>query len=239
MNEEFNPNSIDNRRERDQMGLDLFVYNLKENSFNDAVNELIETLKSDLNTEITEFLEFQEKEENANQNYQLDTYFLEEKLLALSEMNIVYIYKDFEINVKRLIGAAYGVETKNFYKWEIIKDFFKTRKIKIADLDGYQEINDLREVNNSIKHSTISISKKINGIKEFSKLKHMRHYELSEFFARIKNFPNKFLEALTKVIYKDLYEFSDNRLERNAELYARRMDKETADKFIEYLRTKY
>ncbi|SFG03339.1 hypothetical protein SAMN04488033_1224 [Salegentibacter agarivorans] len=239
MNEEFNPNSFENQREMDKIGLELFVHNLKENSFNDAVNELITNLKTELNKEITEFLEFQEQEENAHQNYHLDTYFLEDKLLALSEMNIVYAYKDFEINLKKLISAAYGIEIKEFYKWDSVTDFLRSKKIRYSELNAYQEINDLRKVNNSIKHSTKHIDNKIKSISEFSDLKYMRHYELSAFFKRIKDCPNKFLEALSSEIYRNLYEFNDDRLNKIAELYSLRMDKETATRFMKYLKQKY
>jgi len=239
MDEEFNPNSIDDIRERNKIGLELFVHNLKENSFNDAVNELVKSLQSDLSEEITEFLEFQGKEENRQEIYHLDTYYLEEKLLALSEMNVVYAYKDFEINIKRLVGAAYGIDTKEFYKWETITDFLKSKNIKYSELNSYQEINDLRKVNNSIKHSTKNIDSKIKSISEFSKLEYMGHYELSAFFNRIKTCPMKYLEALSTEIYKNLYEFDDGRLENIAELYSLRMNKEIATRFIKFLKKKY
>jgi len=217
-----NPNSIEHYRETSKIGLELFVHNLKENSFKDAVSELIDDLQSKLNTQITEFLKFQEQDDNANQNYHLDTYYMEDKLLALSEMNVVYSYKDFEINIKKLIGASYGIDTKDFYRWNIITDFLKSKNIKYSELKGYQEINQLRKVNNSIKHATKGIDKDIKSISEFSELKHMRHYELSDFFNRVKEFPNEFLDALSSEIYKNLYDFDNERLKIIAELYANR-----------------
>lgn len=234
-----NPNSIESYRETSKIGLELFVVNLKENSFKDAVSELINNLQTKLNSEISEFLEFQEEDDNANQSYHLDTYYMEDKLLALSEMNVAYLYKDFEINIKKLIGASYGIDTKEFYKWNIITDFLKSKNIKYSELNGYQEISQLRKVNNSIKHATKGIDKDIKSISEFSELNHMRHYELSDFFNRVKVFPNKFLDALSSEIYKNLYEFDNDRLKNIAELYAKRMDKETAYKFIEELKKFY
>ena len=239
MNNLDNPNSIEHYRETSKIGLELFVHNLKENSFKDAVSELIDNLQTKLNDEISEFLEFQKQDENANQNYHLDTYYMEDKLLALSEMNVVYSYKDFEINLKKLIGASYGIDTKEFYRWNIITDFLKSKNIEYSELKGYQEVNQLRKVNNSIKHATKGIDKDIKSISEFSELNYMRHYELSDFFNRVKEFPNKFLDALSSEIYQNLYDFDNDRLRKIAELYAKRMDKETAYKFIEELKKIY
>lgn len=231
--------SIEHYRERKKMDLELFVQNLKENSFKDAVSDLIDSLETKLNDEVSDFLEFLKQDENANQNYHLDTYSMEDKLLALSEMNVVYSYKDFEISIKKLIGHFYGIDTKQLYRWGAITDFLKSKNIKYSELKGYNEVNQLRKVNNLIKHTTKEIDEKIKSISEFSQLNYMRHYELSDFFNRIKEFPYLFLDALSSEIYKDLYDFDNDRLRDIAELYAKRMDKETAYKFIEELKKNY
>jgi len=205
MSKSENPNSITNNIEINKIHLALFVEKLKNNSFNDSVDGLISRLQSELEKKNAEFLNFLEEGNNANQGYYLDTNFLEDRLLALSEMKVVYAYKNFEINIKQLIGGAYGVDTKIFYEWKEITTFLKSKEIEYIHLKGYQEILDLRNVNNSIKHSTHGIDNKIKYILEFSKINQMRHFELSEFLDRIKDFPNKFLDDLSSKISDNLY----------------------------------
>jgi hypothetical protein len=239
MTENFNPEQIDYYRETYKIGLDMFTFNLKQNTFDESVSEVVRKLQAELNEEIENYIEIQYDPKNTGQTYALDIDYLEDKLLALIEMNIVYVYKDFEINLKKLISASYNVNAKEFYKWENVANFLKSKNIKITDLIGFEEINQLRIVNNSVKHSTSIIDEKVKKISEFVELKYMRHNELIQFYKRTKDFPFKFLCSLSTEIYKDLYEFNDNRLSKIAELYALRMDKETAQKFIELLNTKY
>lgn len=204
---------IEFERETSKIELGLFVEKLKENSFSKAVFDQIEKLQNELNDTITDFLNAQEESNQNEYYYHLDTGFLEDKLSALSEMNIVYAFKDFEINIKNLLRAAYGIDTHQFYKWEEILKFLQSKNIKPSELKGYQEINDLRKLNNHIKHSTSQkIDNDITSIPEFKELRYLRHYELTEFFNRVKDFPYIFLDALSTEIYKDLYEFDENRL---------------------------
>lgn len=239
MSKNLNTEEIDFYRETYKLGLETFTLNLKQNTFDDSVNQVIAKLQEELNQEIEDYIEIQYDSKNSGEIYSLDIDYLEDKLLALIEMNIVYVYKDFEINLKKLISASYGINTKEFYKWDNIINFLKSKNIKYNELAGYEEINQLRMVNNSIKHSTSVIDEKVRKIPEFVDLKYMRHYELIAFFKRTKDFPYKFLCVLSTEIYKDLYEFNDVRLNKIAELYALRMDKNTAQRFIEFLNKKY
>jgi len=231
---------IEFEREISKIGLETFVDNLKENSFSNTVFEQTEKLQKELNETVTEFLKAQEKSDQDEYYFQLDTIFLEDKLSALSEMNIVYAYKEFEINLKKLIGAAYGMDTREFYKWESIISFLKSKNIKPSELNGFQEINDLRKVNNHIKHSNShEINDKIKSIAEFRELKYLRHYELTDFFNRIKNFSYTFLYSISTEIYMNLYEFDSNRLKQIARLFAVRMDKNTAELFVKKIKKLY
>ncbi len=239
MSKILTPEEIEFQRETYIIGLETFTLYLKQNTFDDSIGELIKKLQNELNEEIENFIEIQYDSKNAGQVYSLDIEYLEDRLLALTEMNIVYVYKDFEINLKKLIKASYNVNAKEFYKWENIINFLRSKNIKHTELTGYQEINELRIVNNSIKHSTSMIDDKVKKISEFKELKYMGHNELISFFKRVKDFPYKFISELSSEIFKDLYEFDENRLDKIAELYALRMDKKNAEKFIKLLKLKY
>jgi hypothetical protein len=229
------PHEIESNREYSKIYLQQFVDNLNAENFIDSVEEIINTLDEQLTNELNNFYEFQR---NNPEGYSVDTDYLEDKLRALTEMNIVYSYKEFEINLKRLIKMTYKVDTKELFKWESIKAFLKTKNINITTLKGYNEVDQLRQVNNSIKHSS-SIDDKIKGIKEFKGREHVNYSNLYKFHKRVKKQPYIFLQSLSDSIYDNLYVFDENRLEKIAELYAERMDKDTAVKFIEYLKTKY
>jgi len=228
---------IYDKRETDKIGLQMFVEQLNDNNFEESVSNEFAQLKEQLDEEINEFIKSQEEPDNFD--YFLDTQFLEDKLLALVEMKIVYLYKNLEINIKRLLSASYKVKTKDFYQWERLKQFIKDKNIKLNEIDEYQKIDQLRKVNNFIKHSSSKISEDLKSISEFSDLKRLRHYELDEFYERVKFAPFKFLLSLSDKIYQDLYEFNDTRLDNISELLALRMDEETAAKFIEKLKNKY
>jgi len=233
------PDEIESIRETSKIGLELFVYNIKENSFSSAVFEETGKLQQELNKQVKEFIS-QQAENQYDEFYYLDTEFLEDKLTALSEMNIVYAYKDFEINVKKLLESTYKIGVKEFYKWESILSFLKSKGIKPSTLKGFEEIDQLRQLNNHIKHCTSqSITPKINNIQEFKDLRYLRHYELTEFFNRINNYPYIFLENLSAEIYKNLYEFDTIRIQSIAEMFALRMDKQSANTFIEELKKFY
>ena len=233
----INKQEIHDKRETDRIGLQMFADHLNDKNFEESVSTEFNHLKIQLNEEINEHL--QSLEEGINFDYYLDTQFFEDKLLALVEMKIVYLYKNFEINVKRLISASYKAKIEDFYQWERLKDFIKSKSIKLNEIEGYQEVDELRKVNNAIKHSTGKISDGLKSILEFKESKRLTHYDLDEFYDRAKDSPLKFLQSLSDKIYQDLYEFSESRLENISELFALRMDHDTAMEFIEKLKNKY
>lgn len=233
----MNPEEIHHQRETYKIGLETYTIDLNRNHFDESINKVIQDYQNELNKEIQNFEDLQN--ENPNEYYYLDIDYLENKLLALSEMNVVYAYKDFEINLKKLISASYGLSSKEFYKWENVLNFLKSKGIKYKNIEGYQDVNELRLVNNYIKHSNSLIDDNLKKINEFSDLKYMEHINLINFFKRTKNSTYTFLSNLSDEIYKDLYEFSDERLNHIAQLFALRMDKSTSKKFINYLESKY
>lgn len=233
-----NQSSLECDRESKKRDLEFFMENLKENNFENAISNSITILNLEIQNEFLKFIERQVEDDYDGQGYHLDTSSQEEKLLALNEMNIVYMYKVFEINIKSLIGFSYGVNLKDLYKWRQIGKFFKSKNIYLSNLIGYQEIDELRRVNNSIKHhSTQYIDQDIRNIKEFSEIEFFKHNYLFEFNERVKYFPYKFLDCLAQEISKNLYEFNNERLHEIADDCKKRDDK-TILKLIEYLKPK-
>lgn len=198
---------MDFEKESKKHALMTFTDNLKENIFNQVVFSFYNQLKKELNERVKEYVQLQEKCGGDNFDYYLGIDDFEIKLSTISEMNIVYSYKEFEINVKRLLGGAYNKKSEGLYNWHELKAFLKSKNIKLSDLEGYNEVNQIRKVNNHIKHSADNkIDDKIKGIEEFKDCKYLRYYELDDFFERVKNSPYVLLESLAEAICKDLFD---------------------------------
>lgn len=231
----MNPQEIEDNREWSKIYLQQFVDNLKGNTFIEAVENLIKQFNSELSKEIEDHIE---AENEFQQPLHLDTDYWEDKLLALTEMNIVYAYKEFEVNLKRLIKMTYKIDTRDLFRWQSIEVFLKSKGIKLSTLKSFKEVNEIRLVNNSIKHSN-KIENELKKIAEFKSREYMDYNSLYKFYHRVKNHPYIFLEDLSTHIYDNLYNFDEKRLDFIANLYAERMDKESAIKFMELLKTKY
>lgn len=154
-------------------------------------------------------------------------------------MKVIYAYKLFELNAKRLVKLFYPkVPVRNLFQWEVLKDFFKSKNIKFSEIDSFSELNDLRKVNNNLKHSCI-VDKEILKIKEFTKEGSYNYNELEAFYERVNKAPVKFLQSLANAIKKERFVFDDERIENIAHEFAKRMEPELAERFIQKLNAKY
>ncbi len=84
---------------------------------------------------------------------QIEVASLRESLSSLGEMRIVYLYKCIEISIKNMLYTAYRIKPDEF-RWKDDKIIILEEKgISTKGINGYDEINELRKVNNTIKHS--------------------------------------------------------------------------------------
>ena len=237
----MSPEEIHYQRESNKIGLETFTLNLQDNNYGNSVKELVNSMQTELDEKVFEYIVFQESKGNdMSHMYYLDTEYLEDRLMALSEMNVVYTFRNFEVHLKKLITAAYSVSPKEFHRWDKITSFLRSKSIKFDEFEGYIEVIQLQKINNSIKHSFNLVNDKTQKIPEFTDTPFgSLHDKLNEFIERIKDKPYKFLEKLSNEIYKDLYEFDSARIDHIAELFALRMDKNTANEFARCLKSKY
>lgn len=154
---------------------------------------------------------------------------LEEQLLAIKEMKIVSLYKNIEILLKEMIVTAFPTETKgDLFKWDNMKTLFRLKGINFTKLPEYEFVNQLRLVNNNIKHSSeISSEIKKQGIVEFKVGDELTAKSLDDFYQRIKGHMKPFLKGVADGIYSNLFEFDDSRIEMIAKEYAQVMDDST------------
>ncbi|MEN5436709.1 hypothetical protein ABE545_23975 [Sphingobacterium faecium] len=161
---------------------------------------------------------------------EIEANWLNEHLIALSEMKVVYLFKNVEITIKYLIHKAYPeIDTRDFFQWNNINSYFKSINIKISDFNGYTEVNELRKVNNNIKHKNI-INEEITKIKEFIGERQFTYQNLDDFVIRIKPKVQNFIKLLGDAIINDLYFFDNNRIKMISDNFKSRMDSQTLHK---------
>lgn len=219
------------KREINKYQLHTFYTNYPNNHFDSIVRKVTEQIvkeKKELSLN---------REDDIKKRFliEMQIYLLESELLAITQMRIIYAYKQFEIQLKKLISVSYGIEEKNFYKWQSVVDFLYSKNIDIKRFENYQNIQEILELNNSIKHSPELINKRTQNILEFRKQKSANANIINEFYERTMNSPKDFITELAKEIDKDLYEFDDYRLDLMAEDINKRMDNETKNKFLKSL----
>jgi hypothetical protein len=231
--------SIEERREKSKLGLEMFFLDVQNNFYDRISDEAIKSFEIKVNEAEGRKIENQ-PEEYFTHTKTMEIFFLQEELRAIAEMKILYAYKNFEIKLKFLLGAAYGINTSKIFKWETIVEFLKEKNINISDIKANQEISELRNTNNVLKHTdNLHEDNRTNNIKEFKKLKAIGYKNLLAFYSRIEKAPITFISSLSSSIYKDLYVFDEDRLDIEAEKLALRMTEEEAKIFIKKFQDKY
>lgn len=226
------------------------------NSFETATDEIINSFYKDLEILIKKDNELETKisvnyaktktYETEEQQYLIDeqldcerqSEYINTYLNSLLEMRIIYLFKSLELNIKYLIKTAYpDMDVKPLFKWESIKDFFKSRGIDISKIDGYLECVQLKKINNCIKHNG-NINEEIQSISEFNGHSYLKHEQLETFYKRVNQKVKMFCVNLKEEIKADLYVFSNERLIKLTEDFYERMDDKTLEEFIEKLKAK-
>jgi hypothetical protein len=163
-----------------------------------------------------------------------DTQMLEEQKLSIETMRLVYLYKSFEILLKDIVAEAFPrVNKRDLFQWENIKSFLNNNGIIFGEIKEYQHVNEIRIVNNNIKHSNIidELTKKQN-IPEFDRKDSFDYTSIASFYSRIKDKPNIFLNDLAEKLIGYLFEFDDERIHAIANEYKNRMDRVSGQKLI-------
>jgi len=83
---------------------------------------------------------------------QVQTDDIRHRLSSIGEMRIIYLYKTVEGSIRGMLKTSQNIEKYNWNKEGEI-DQLKSIGIDTKSLDGYSNINTLRLVNNTIKHS--------------------------------------------------------------------------------------
>lgn len=249
--EEFDINEYEVERFSAKMYLDTFTFDLY-NSFESSADKEIERLINELD-ELNKKYNNLDKSQIKGKTEQeildievdkhycfIDMDYIKEEVWALIEMKIIYSFKSLELSTKKLIKTAFSrTRTKDFYKWDILINFLKSRNIKPENLKGILEIIQLKDVNNALKHSGDFPEDLKNRIPEFKKKENISLYDLNDFYSRIKTFPKIYLADLASAIQTELYEFDEQKIDRIANNIAGRMEKKDVDLLVNVIKSKY
>lgn len=258
MKENHKFNLLD-EREIKQFELDSFVQG-KYNMLDSPIDKLVEDIKLQIekaNTEYNKWVElekndpkkFKELDRIAGQHdhnldlqmygYIEDIRYLEEELHAIFEMKIIYAFKHFEISIKQLLAIAYNDFIPKQQNWDSLIQFLSSKNIDIKALQEYKDVNYLRILNNALKHSGQITDSNLQTEKEFKGKKDISFIDLEKFYRRVNKAPSALLVAIKNEIIKDIYEFSEERLNNLALSFALRMTKKVAKDFTEKLNKLY
>lgn len=170
-----------------------------------------------------------------HQTHYIESYWFNQQLSSLAEMQIINLFKNIEINIKTLIKIAYPkVSHKELYRWDSLVQFFLSKSINVKKLEGYADIINLKDLNNSLKHSGV-VSDNIKNIKEFEDFAEYNFVNLINFYERIKSIVPEFLSGLANEIKNDLFNFTDEKIIEIANEYKLRMNEDDLKSFIEKL----
>lgn len=81
-------------------------------------------------------------------------FFLDESLSLAHELSIVALYKKIEISTKRAVTTAFpDVTAHSLFKIKDMKSALKRKGIDIEKLPNFKAFDELRCINNDVKHS--------------------------------------------------------------------------------------
>ncbi len=226
------------KRETGKLSLQAFFLEAGENVFDDVSNDIILLREEQLKFLLSK-LENNKLHDEEYFHNDWEVIYVKQELKALAEMKISYAFKNFETKAKLLLNSSYKNIDKKMFKWEFMTEFLKSKKIEMSKLKNFKEVNELRLVNNTIKHSDSLINNETKNITEFKGKRSIDYKNILAFYARVESAPFNFLSNLSDLIFLDLYAFNDKRLDKIAEDIALRMDKVKAEKLIEKIKEKY
>lgn len=159
-------------------------------------------------------------------------------LLSLEEMRVIFIYKTLEKAVREMIGVAFPrVNKKDLFRWETVKSTLSFYDINITHIDGYQEVNQLRVVNNNIKH-TIELNEETKKIPYWKDELEFSPENLSMFYEVVKDQVAVFAESLGQAIISSVYEPDAAKVEKFADEMADKLGNKELSLLIKALNDK-
>ncbi|WP_139137196.1 hypothetical protein [Vibrio splendidus] len=170
-------------------------------------------------------------------NYEYDIEMNKEQLYCFSEMKIIHLFKAYEVTMKRIVKTAYPTANeRDFFNWEKLITFSRVRGVALKKLEGFDEVNQLRVVNNNIKHSAGVSSEVIRHVPFFSESRYFTLESLNEFYLTVRDCIFPFLQAMAFEFDKAVFEQSDEKLDKIVAEYSKVMSSSELKMLSEKLR---
>jgi hypothetical protein len=129
--------------------------------------------------------------------------FLQQQMAVIAEMRLVYLYKSYEIELKRIIAEAYAEEVADSYKWDEQLKFLRSKQIYLKKIPGYSATNELRIIVNNIKHGT-ELDRQAKAIPEFKNTQAVVYQTGTNFYDRIEPLVNRYVEIISEQVFSSL-----------------------------------
>lgn len=249
-----NIDEIAEQRAMEHLWFCQFLDELSTNKLDSTVEESVAILENALEEANSKAFE-QYEETNYHDSTQID--IISSQLKDIYEVKIIFLFKNVEINLKKIISMAYNITFDKNSNWSTILTILKSKNINYNTTGlPYKEVNQLRIINNSIKHSYNEMSEGMLKIKEFKRnllkaenkgskrridfaKKTVFYEDLKEFYHRVEDPTRIWINKLGFAIHSDLFKFSNKRLNKMAIELASKLDKNEATKLIENLKRLY
>ncbi len=147
-----------------------------------------------------------------------------DSLLSLAEMRVIFLFKTIENAIKEILVIAFPkTQKKSLYRWDVMMNLLKNNGVEVGKLDGYDAANQLRIVNNNIKHSS-------NIAEETRKNSYWKHetnftYEnINTFYNSINKLVLKFMQGLGEAVVLAVYEISNEEIEEMSHIIFERLE---------------
>lgn len=147
------------------------------------LDKLFDLIKESYKTEISN-----------DQLYYNDEYSIEEYNSYLCEIYIIALYKKTEINLKSIAVLIWSADKEKLFLFNQLKSVYKKNGIDLESIRSFNKLDELRLINNCIKHSGF-IDEKLH--QNNSKWKEKKKIKISE--KEIQR-----LEKHLSIFYKDL-----------------------------------
>lgn len=157
-------------------------------------------------------------------NYEYDIEMNKEQLYCFSEMKIIHLFRAYEVTMKRIVKTAFpAANERDFFNWEKLLTFSRVRGVTLKNLEGFDEVNQLRVVNNNIKHSSGVSPEVIKLVPYFSESTYFTLESLNGFYLNVRDCILPFLQAMASEFDKAVFEQSDEKLDKIVSEYSETM----------------
>ncbi|EGR0469034.1 hypothetical protein FG064_18885 [Vibrio cholerae] len=155
----------------------------------------LQKLKESL--ELQYYSEFSEQIADQLFDVNIELEHTENELATIVELDILYLYKSYEFNLKQILKWAFPTSKSNqMSNINDIINFLKKKGIQVRNLEGFPHIDALRLLNNSVKHNGF-----VNG-KSLGKANCRNMQELAHYISSIKIKIEVFLQSLINLVKK-------------------------------------